>query len=79
LTYTQFNEATGSDSYSGSAGPDFGGASARHVLISAVDNWGEPDWFGLAEVKFNISVGVAILGSWEDETSDMSHAGESGD
>ncbi len=58
LINTQFNEATGLDSYSGFQGPDFAGNSARYVLISAVTHWGgEPGWYGLAEVKFNISTG----------------------
>jgi hypothetical protein len=58
LINTQFSEATGLESYLGFQGPDFGGASARYVLISAVDNWGaEEGWYGLAEVKFNINVG----------------------
>ena len=75
----QFSEATGTSNYVGFAGPDFGGATARYVLISAVDNWGASDgWYGLAEVKFNIGAGlndVGILGSW---TSGLSHAAEAG-
>ncbi|MHC4498491.1 MAG: CotH kinase family protein, partial [Planctomycetota bacterium] len=57
LTSTQFSEATGSGSYAGFQGPDFSGTSARHVLISMINNWGAADWAGLAEVKFNISTG----------------------
>ena len=57
LTSTQFSVATGSDSYSGFQGPDFGGVSARYVLISAVTNWGASGWYGLAEVKFYVHTG----------------------
>ncbi len=57
----QFSQASGSSSYAGFAGPDFGGATARYVLISAVDNWGASDGFyGLAEVKFNVGGGGTV-------------------
>ncbi|MHC4456284.1 MAG: chitobiase/beta-hexosaminidase C-terminal domain-containing protein, partial [Planctomycetota bacterium] len=80
LTSTEFSQANNSSSYAGFAGPDFGGASARYVLISAVNNWGAGDgWYGLAEVKFNIGggagPGVDILGSWTSGTSHTKEAG----
>ncbi|MHC4912491.1 MAG: hypothetical protein ACYTE5_05745, partial [Planctomycetota bacterium] len=64
LTSTEFSQATNSSSYPGFAGPDFGGATARYVLISAVDNWGATDGFyGLAEVKFNVASGGGTVGN----------------
>ncbi|MHC4791210.1 MAG: chitobiase/beta-hexosaminidase C-terminal domain-containing protein, partial [Planctomycetota bacterium] len=77
LTSTQFSQATNSSSYPGFAGPDFGGATARYVLISSVDNWGDEFAHGLAEVKFNIGAGagVEILGSWTSGTSHTKEAG----
>ena len=60
----QFPQASGSSSYAGFAGPDFAGAAARYVLISAVDNWGAGDgYYGLAEVKFNIASGGGTVGN----------------
>ncbi|UCF42461.1 MAG: lamin tail domain-containing protein [Planctomycetota bacterium] len=81
LTSTEFSQATNSSSYPGFAGPDFGGATARYVLISAVDNWGATDGFyGLAEVKFNVGGAagpnnVGILGSWTEGTTHTAEAG----
>jgi len=50
----QWPEASGSDNYTGFAGPDFGDVCARYVLITAITNWGSPGAYGLAEVKINV-------------------------
>lgn len=61
LNTTQFPEASGSGSYTGFTNSDlnFDNASARYVLISAIDNWGGSFGYGLAEVKFNIATAKA--------------------
>ncbi|MHC4799624.1 MAG: CotH kinase family protein, partial [Planctomycetota bacterium] len=53
-------EAPGSSSYTGFDGPDFGGASARYVLITVNSNFpGDDGAYGLSEIKINISTGPA--------------------
>jgi len=54
LSYTQFQEADGTNSYSGFYGPDFDGTIAKYVLITVVSNWGDPSCSGLAEVRFDL-------------------------
>ena len=54
LAYTQFQEADGTNSYSGFYGPDFNGEIARYVLITVISNWGDPSCSGLAEIRFDI-------------------------
>ena len=49
-----FAKAPGTAQYGGFAGPDFGGKSIRYVLITALNNWGSSNCYGLAEVKFNL-------------------------
>ncbi|HIJ67237.1 MAG TPA: hypothetical protein HPP87_09655, partial [Planctomycetes bacterium] len=52
----EWPEAPGSPSYTGFDGPDFGGASARYVLITANSNFpGNDGAYGLSEIKINIS------------------------
>ncbi|GAB4424912.1 MAG: hypothetical protein OHK0039_42380 [Bacteroidia bacterium] len=55
-----FARASGYDSYTGSAGPDFGGRQARYVLLTAQSNWGHAQCYGLAEVRFGLSAVTAI-------------------
>ncbi|MEO1518937.1 MAG: discoidin domain-containing protein [Bacteroidota bacterium] len=50
----EWAKGTGQATYGGFEGFDFEGATARFVLITAIDNWGDQECFGLAEVKFNI-------------------------
>ena len=50
----EFPEATGYNSYSGFAGPDFGGVQARYVLLTAQSNWGDPQCYGLGELRFGL-------------------------
>jgi hypothetical protein len=52
-------QASGSYKYQGVAGPDFGGATARYVLVTAASNWGDADCTGLAEIKFFVSETVS--------------------
>jgi len=41
--------------YEGSPGPDFGGASARYILITSLENWnGNWEWASLNEVKIEL-------------------------
>jgi len=48
-------EGPGSTIYQGDAGPDFGGAVARYVLITALSNHGG-DCYSLSEVKINAAI-----------------------
>lgn len=57
----EFPEASGYNSYTGFAGPDFGGLQARHVLLTAQSNWGDPQCYGLGELRFGLD-GVTGLG-----------------
>ncbi len=54
LAYTQFQEADGTNNYSGFYGPDFDGETARYVLITVISNWGDPSCSGLAEIRFDL-------------------------
>ncbi|RMG61198.1 MAG: T9SS C-terminal target domain-containing protein [Bacteroidetes bacterium] len=47
-------EASGDAREPGQSGPDFGGVEARYVLLTALTNWGDPQCFGLAEVRFGL-------------------------
>ncbi len=49
----QFNQAPGTNTYKGFAGPNFGGTNARYVLITVVTTWGN-NCASLAEIKFNL-------------------------
>ncbi|MEM8585929.1 MAG: discoidin domain-containing protein, partial [Bacteroidota bacterium] len=49
-----FPQGTGTAVYGGFPGPDLVGIQARHILITAIDNYGDPSCYGLAEVKFNL-------------------------
>ncbi|MEO0338541.1 MAG: discoidin domain-containing protein, partial [Bacteroidota bacterium] len=50
----QFPKGTGEAIYSGFPGPDLVGIKARYVILTALNNHGDPSCFGLAEVKFNL-------------------------
>jgi len=47
--------APGSSFYQGAEGPDFGGATARYVLVSAMSNHGG-DCYSLSEVRIEASI-----------------------
>ena len=51
----EFSEGNGEAVYGGFEAFDFDGKNVRFVLITAIDNWGDSDCSGIAEVKFNIS------------------------
>lgn len=51
LTTTTLPQAPGESLYEGFAGPDFGGLSARYILITAINNYGG-SCSGLGEVRF---------------------------
>lgn len=51
LTTTTLLQASGESLYEGMTGPDFGGISARYILITAVSNYGGT-CYGLGEVRF---------------------------
>ena len=50
----QFPKGTGEAVYGGFSGPDLVGIKAQYVILTALDNYGDPSCFGLAEVKFNL-------------------------
>ena len=54
-TQMTFPRGTGSAVYSGFAGPDLYGVSARFVLFTVIDTYGDGSCAGIAEVKFNLS------------------------
>ncbi len=51
----EFAQASGYNSYTGAAGPDFDGVQARYVLLTALSNWGDPGCSGLSEVRFDLN------------------------
>lgn len=48
-----------SANYTGFAGPDFGGISARYIVIAARENYGST-YFGLSEVRFDLVPGPMV-------------------
>lgn len=48
------DKAPSSYKYEGMAGPNFNGISARYVLITALNNWGDPSCTGISEVRFGV-------------------------
>lgn len=50
----QFQQGTGQAEYAGFSGFGFGGATARYVVLTALDNWGHGSCYGFAEVRFNL-------------------------
>jgi hypothetical protein len=52
-----FDIASSQPGYTGSEEADFAGAAARYVVITAHNtggSWGDPDFHGLSEVRFNV-------------------------
>ncbi len=45
----------GTTIYQGQDGPNFGGLTARYVLINVISNFGHPTEAGIAEIKINVS------------------------
>ena len=62
-------QASGYMSESGHPGPDFGGIAARYVLITALSNWGDPQCYGLAEVRFGLEAVTALDPVYENPLS----------
>ncbi len=50
----QLGEAPGQPDYEGETGPALGNISARYILMSSTDNWGDPDCVGLSELRLYI-------------------------
>lgn len=51
-TYT-WPQASASSDYAGFIGPNFNDVKARYILISAIDNWGDPTCSGFSKISFN--------------------------
>lgn len=49
----QIPQASGNSNYTGVTGPNFGGVTARYVLITAVSTWGH-SCAGLSEIRIDI-------------------------
>ena len=64
----KFAQGNGKAIYGGFEAFDFAGEPVRFVLITALDNWGNADCYGLAEIKFNVLSDVEdnIVTSMED-------------
>ena len=45
------SQAPGTNGYQGETGPDFSGIKAQYLLITALDNFGDPSCASLAEVR----------------------------
>ncbi|MEM1321224.1 MAG: T9SS type A sorting domain-containing protein [Bacteroidota bacterium] len=56
----ELERANGLNNYAGFEAFDFDGRLVRYVLISAIDNWGHPSCYGLAEVRFEITSGIVL-------------------
>lgn len=50
----QLPQATGSDDYPGTEGPNLGNIEARYILITGLTAWGDINCAGLSEVRFDI-------------------------
>lgn len=68
VTTMSLPQAPGSSFYQGTEGPDFGGATARYVLISAMSNHGG-DCYSLSEVRINAA--IATTTSFADDELDL--------
>ena len=60
LGFYTFEEASGSMLYQGFEGPNFNDLNMRYILITALNNYGNSNCFGLAEMKFNVGEDVII-------------------
>ena len=49
-----FPQAQGEAVYSGFPGPDLMNIQAQYVLLTAMSNHGDPNCYGIAEIKFNL-------------------------
>lgn len=65
----QFNEATGQNNYTGDAGPDLTGLTARYVIITAVSTWDNTACAGLAELRINVNGIVSNVNNIKDTGS----------
>ncbi|MEM6396941.1 MAG: fibronectin type III domain-containing protein [Bacteroidota bacterium] len=64
-----FPQGSGTAIYGGFPGPDMIGIRARYILITVLNNFGDPNCYGLAEVKFNLlpnAIGSSPDGTYED-------------
>lgn len=64
LTWTEVTEFTvpeapGSAFYQGAAGPDFEGVVARYVLVSVLNNHGDPNCVGMSELRINATIATS--------------------
>ena len=48
-----WNQASGLSDYAGFLGPNFGGQKIRYLLISAIDNYGDPACSGFSKITFD--------------------------
>ncbi|MEM1321223.1 MAG: discoidin domain-containing protein [Bacteroidota bacterium] len=67
----QVAQGTGASDYAGSAGFDLDGLTARYLLITAVDNWGGTNCYGLSEIRFNIKEGTTPIEEISPENLDF--------
>lgn len=51
----EFARAPGTPAYPGAAGPDFGGVTARFVVLTATTNWGDREHWGLDELRIEVN------------------------
>lgn len=58
---TEFNipEAPGSAFYQGDEGPNFEGVVARYVLVSVLNNYGDPECVGMSELRINATIATS--------------------
>ncbi len=65
-----FPKGEGTAVYSGFAGPDLSGITARYVLLTVMSNHGDPSCSGIAEIKFNLSAPSFTPDFNEDDDDD---------
>ena len=63
----EFAQGNGEAIYEGFESFDFDSIQAQYVIITAIDNWGNNDCFGIAEIKFNIAPLPYVPQDHEDE------------
>lgn len=54
------NQASGTPFYEGEDGPNFGGITARYILITPTSNFGG-SCFGISEVRFNLQESLTVI------------------
>ena len=52
-------EASGSTIYQGEDGPNFDGVVARYVLVSVLNNHGDPNCVGMSELRINATIATS--------------------